>query len=154
MTYQELFKPELIHLEMEVSSKKDFFTQVAQYLELERMVNETFEEAIIAREEKYPTGLQLENFSIAIPHTDTMHIREPFVAINRVKKYLDFYQMGTDDVIVPVKDILVLGIKNSQEQVGLLSQLMSIFSDQDFLDRYKNAITKTEVLELFQEKID
>lgn len=141
MSFKELFKPELMDLNMQVIDQADFFSQVSDRLFEQNVVEETFKAAITEREQNYPTGLQLENFAVAIPHTDVVHVKEAFVAVNRLNQNIDFYQMGTDDVVVPVKDILVLGIKDPKNQVGLLAELMGAFANPEFVEKYQNAST-------------
>lgn len=150
MSFKELFKPELMNLHMQVVNQTDFFEQVSKRLLEQQMIEETFKEAIIEREKNYPTGLQLANFAIAVPHTDVVHVKEAFVAVNRLKTPVGFYQMGTDDVVVPVKDILVLGIKEPKKQVGLLSDLMGLFADAQFVEKYQKVATIEEISALLQ----
>ncbi|BAK95410.1 PTS sugar transporter subunit IIA [Tetragenococcus halophilus] len=153
MNYGENFKSELVNLNLNVNNQKQFFQVISNDLKEKGYVVQTFKEAIIEREKMYPTGLQLENFAIAIPHTDVVHIQHPFVAVYRLKKAINFYQMGTDDVIVPVKDVLVLGINEPKKQVGLLSNLMQCFSKNEFVKKYKNITTSDSVIELIKNNL-
>ena len=59
--------------------------------------------------------------------------------------------MGTDDVVVPVKDILVLGIKDPKKQVGLLAELMGAFADPSFVEKYEKATTIEEITALINQ---
>ncbi|GAB7308598.1 MULTISPECIES: PTS sugar transporter subunit IIA [Enterococcus] len=151
MSFKELFKPELMALNMQAADQIDFFSQVSDRLLEQNVVKETFKAAISERENNYPTGLQLENFTVAIPHTDVVHVKEAFVAVNRLSNPIDFYQMGTDDVVVPVKDILVLGIKDPKKQVGLLAELMGAFADPSFVEKYEKATTIEEITALINQ---
>lgn len=151
MSFKELIEPKLMNLNMQVTDQTDFFNQVSDNLFEKGVVEDTFKAAIIEREKNYPTGLQLENFAVAIPHTDVVHIKEAFVAVNRLSDTINFYQMGTDDVVVPVKDILVLGIKDPKNQVGLLAELMEVFADSDFVEKYQSASTIEEITELINQ---
>jgi len=151
VSFKELFKPELMALNMQAADQIDFFSQVSDRLLEQNVVKETFKAAISERENNYPTGLQLENFTVAIPHTDVVHVKEAFVAVNRLSNPIDFYQMGTDDVVVPVKDILVLGIKDPKKQVGLLAELMGAFADPSFVEKYEKATTIEEITALINQ---
>lgn len=150
MSFNQLFKEELINFDLNVTNKTEFFSTISEKLLLNNFVKPSFEQAILVREENYPTGLALENFAVAIPHTDVVHIVEPFVSVNRLQQEIDFIQMGTDDVIVPVKDILVLGIKEPHKQVGLLQELMNCFANQEFVENYKKAASKNELVDLIK----
>lgn len=144
-----LVQKELIDLDNKSKDIKDFFTSAATKLEELEFVEETFLEAIYKREQSYPTGLELPNVIIAIPHTDVEHIKKPFIYVNKMPtKSLSFIQMGTDDVVVEPEIVIVLGIKEPTEQVGLLSTLIELFSEQDFLDKFNNATEPEEIYEL------
>lgn len=150
MNYKDNFKRELTNLSLEVDNQEDFFRTISSELQEKGYVKQTFEKAIIEREKNYPTGLQLDNFTIAIPHTDVEHVKKPFVAIYRLTQQINFYQMGTDDEVVPVKDILVLGIDDPKKQVGLLSSLMQCFSEKNFVKQYKNTAIADSILKLIK----
>lgn len=144
-----LVKKELIDLDNKSEDIKEFFADASTKLEELGFVEETFFEAIYKREQKYPTGLELPNIVIAIPHTDVEHIKEPFIFVNKiVTKSLSFIQMGTDDVIVEPEYVIVLGIKEPTEQVGLLSTLIELFGDQNFINKFESATESEEIYEL------
>lgn len=150
----ELFKKELIDLNNNNKDiKEDFFTKKSLELIESGYVKESFKDAIIARENEYPTGLVLENINLAIPHTDTEHIKEPFVYINRLKNKIEFNQMGNEEDTVSVKDVWMLGIKDGAKQVDLLAFIMEIFSDPDFIKKYQAIDEAEELLELLESKI-
>lgn len=153
MSYKENFKKELANLSLVADNQEHFFHIISNDLQAKGYVEKTFGKAIIEREKNYPTGLQLDHFAIAIPHTDINHIRQPFVAIYRLTKPINFYQMGTDDVIVPVKDILVLGINEPKKQVGLLSNLMQCFAKNGFVEQYKDASSAGTIIELIKNNL-
>lgn len=148
----ELFKEELVELNLEVKNVEEFFEVKAQQLLDLNFVNPSFKKAIAKREAAFPTGLEMGNISIAIPHTDVIHIQKPFVSINRVTDDLVFTQMGTDDVEVSVRDIIILGIKDPKKQVSLLSNLMELFSDENFVTDYQQVTSSKEMIELVKKK--
>ena len=149
----ELIKEKLIDLTCNIKSKDDFFKTKAGILEELQLVEETYLEAVVEREKEYPTGLRLENISIAIPHTTVNHIKEPFIYFNRLtNNEVNFIQMGTDDVVVKPEYILLLGIKEPKEQVNLLAELMDLFNQKDFIEAIRNAKSEKEIIKLFSEK--
>lgn len=149
----ELIQEKLIDLTCNIKSKDDFFKTKAGILEELQLVEETYLEAVVEREKEYPTGLRLENISIAIPHTTVNHIKEPFIYFNRLtNNEVNFIQMGTDDVVVKPEYILLLGIKEPKEQVNLLAELMDLFNQKDFIEAIRNAKSEKEIIKLFSEK--
>lgn len=151
---KELIHPELINLENHSKNQADFFDEASKALESKGFVNNTFVEAIKKREENYPTGLELEKISIAIPHTDVEHIIKPFVYINKVSSTdLTFIQMGSDDSQIQPKYVIILGIKDPKGQVGLLSELIELFNNEKFVDELESLQTETELEEAFKNNL-
>lgn len=151
--FNDLFKAELIDLDLNASNQQDFFNTRFSILLEKGYVKESFKDAIIEREKKYPTGLALEKITIAIPHTDSEHIEKPFVYINRLEEEIKFNQMGNEEEVVQVQDVWVLGIKDGSKQVGLLSFIMEIFSDEEFINEYRKAKDPEELMNLLKENI-
>lgn len=149
----ELMQEELIDLSCGITSKSKFFKTKAEVLKGLQLVEETYLKSVIEREKEYPTGLELANVSVAIPHTSIDHIKNPFIYFNRLmNKKIEFIQMGTDDVIVKPDYILMLGIKEPREQVNLLAEIMNLFNQEEFLTTIRNAKSKKEIMELFDVK--
>lgn len=147
---REMLHDELINDAETSISKEAFFKNVSQRLLALNYVTDSFETAIIEREVTYPTGLELEKMSIAIPHTDAIHIKSPFIFINKmVNEDIAFIQMGTDDVLVRPEYILVLGITDPKKQVGLLAEVIELFDDDVFLQTLRNANGLMEIKNAF-----
>lgn len=122
-----------------------FFTEVATILEQKGYVKPSFCEAIIEREKVFPTGLEMNGIVIAIPHTDTVHVRRPFVLVNQLRKPLEFIQMGTTDKVIEVEMVFVLGICDPASQVPLLATIMERFTQEKFIKELRNKQSKEEL---------
>ncbi|GMA08748.1 PTS galactitol transporter subunit IIA [Tetragenococcus halophilus subsp. flandriensis] len=146
---ENLVKKDIIFNDCLFDDQEVFFRNAAATLENKGYVTGSFYEAIKKREKNYPTGLQLENLSIAIPHTDPENVVESFVAVYKLIKPIEFIQMATDDKKIKSEVVLILGIKDPKEQVGLLSQIIELFSNKGFVKRLKKA-DKKELYELFK----
>lgn len=150
--FSELVYEDLINLDNRSADTEAFFKEATERLTSGDFVENTFQDAITVREKKFPTGLELEHTAIAIPHTDVEHITKPFIYINKINSStLEFVQMGTDDVYVKPEFVIMLGIKDPKEQLGMLSKLMEVFSDEDFLEKMKAVTNEEEVLKIFNE---
>ena len=90
-----------------------------------------FGQALIDREAVFPTGLKTETFEIAIPHTDVEHVEEVFIAVVRFKTPIPYAHMGEPEIKLNAKFAFVLGIKDPQKQVEVLSTLVKLISDED-----------------------
>lgn len=144
MEFYEMFKEELVSINVEVDSEEQLFSYVAKRLKEGRYVKDSYLEGITKREEEFPTGLITKNLNIALPHSDPEHIREPFIYVVRINNNLTVKQMG-DNQEMKVKDFFFLGIKEPSGQVGVLQSLMNLFMNDDFVKEYIEAQSQEEI---------
>ena len=79
--------------------------QLGETLIKEGYAKESYIQALITREQEFPTGLDVDGVGVAIPHTDVSHVIKPGIAIAVLEKPIDFIQMGSDDDHVQVEII-------------------------------------------------
>lgn len=144
MEFYEMFKEELVSINVEVDSEEQLFSYVAKKLKEGRYVKESYFEGITKREEEFPTGLITKKLNIALPHSDPEHIIEPFIYIVRINDDVTVKQMG-DNQEMKVKDFFFLGIKEPSGQVGVLQSLMNLFMNDDFVKEYIQAQSQEEI---------
>lgn len=150
--YSELVIPELVFFEESFDNQKFFFKEESKKLIELGYVTENYFEAVVEREANFPTGLSLETMSIAIPHTNPEFIVKPFIAAYHLKKPVVFTQMATQDVEVKSELILALGIKNPQEQVGMLSKIIEVLNDPEFAKEYHSISNQEQLVKLLKAK--
>ena len=150
MEYSDLFDRKLIKLNQEFESQRELFEYVSDILEEENYTEDTFFEAIMEREKVFPTGLQTDMVNLAIPHTDVIHVKRPFIFVVTLNKPIKFVQMGTFDEWVDIDTVFVLGIKEPQEQVGLLSNIMTQFRNKYFIDAFNSMVNISKMEELLK----
>ncbi|WP_312092962.1 PTS sugar transporter subunit IIA [Niallia sp.] len=147
-----LIKEELIFTNLEAKTSQELFYIIGNQLISLDYVKPTFIQAIIEREKEYPTGLALETFHVAIPHTDPVHITKPFVAVAKNQYKLPFIHMGTDDNVIDIDCFFILGITNPNGQITLLQTLMERFNNPSFVENLKN-YDKKELFAFLQTSI-
>lgn len=150
MEYSDLFDSRLIKLNQEFESQRELFEYVSDILEEENYTEDTFFDAIREREKFFPTGLQTDMVNLAIPHTDVLHVKRPFIFVVTLNKPIKFIQMGTFDEGVDIDTVFVLGIKEPQEQVGLLSNIMTQFRNKYFIDAFNGIVNISKMEELLK----
>ncbi|OUN25696.1 PTS sugar transporter subunit IIA [Pseudoflavonifractor sp. An85] len=138
-----IFK-ELIQLDWEVKDQGEFFDKMVDKLYDLGFVKDTYKEAIKVREANYPTALPVEPYPVAIPHAEIQHLNKPFIACTRLKNPVDWCEMGTDDVIHPVKFVFMLGFMKSDEHIDLLQVLMENFQNPELMKQLLEAKTEEE----------
>ncbi|MGT2958143.1 PTS fructose transporter subunit IIA [Streptococcus bovimastitidis] len=147
---EQLVREDLLNLYLKANDKSHLLELLSDDLFEKGYVLDSFKEAIIKREGDFPTGLQLEEVAVAIPHTYSEHVKKPFLYINKLEETIPFIQMGTDDEIVQVSYVIVLGITEPHKQTGLLVELMEIFGDSEFLDQLQEAKSEEDLYHLFK----
>lgn len=145
----QLVQKELINLEGKGDTKEKLLKGLAETLFSKGYVKDDFAKAILAREEEFPTGLQLEKTAVAIPHTYSEYVNKPFIYVVKLAKPVTFIQMGTSDVEVNVHFVIVLGISEPKNQTGLLVELMNVFGQEKFIEQLQNGQTEEEIYNLF-----
>lgn len=150
--FNELINENLINLDLQVDSIEELFQEVSNLLEEQDFVTETYYDALIKREEEFPTGLSTKSLNIGLPHADPDFVKAPFIFIARNSKPLKHLQMGDNDEIES-KDFLFLGIKNPSEQVGLLAKLMNLFSQDNFINDYIEVSSEAEMESLMNNNL-
>ncbi|XCY70005.1 PTS sugar transporter subunit IIA [Streptococcus iniae] len=142
---------ELLFLQVsEIKEKMRALTFLSQQLTQQGYVTEGFTDAIIAREAVFPTGLQFEDYGVAIPHTDSDYVRETKIAIMTLKEPVPFIQMTTENQTVEVRVIIMLAIKDAHTQLDMLQRIIGFLQDPETVSTLLSysAEQKEDVLQL------
>lgn len=111
---------------------------------------ESYMDAILAREEIFPTGLPTETFGVAIPHTDAVHVIRPGIAIGVLKNPIKFGMMGYPEETVDAKIMFMLAIQDPEMQIQLLQDLIELFSDTKLMTELVEAGDPVQLVRLVQ----
>lgn len=149
MEILSLFNEDWVDLNQKADNILELFESVNKDLLSKGLVNDGYLMGVTEREKIFPTGLITQYLNISLPHSDTKYIEKPFVYIVRLDNPVIVKQMG-DSQEMEVKDLFFLGIKNPSEQVGLLSKIMELFMNENFVKDYKKVETSKETIELIK----
>ncbi|MFD1317592.1 PTS sugar transporter subunit IIA [Loigolactobacillus zhaoyuanensis] len=138
----------LILLNTSFNNTDELFTGVNEIAFEKGFVTDQFLPKIKARESTFPTGLQLEDRGVAIPHTDADTIKKEFVAIVVNQQPISFKRMDDPESTTPVKVAFVLGLNQPHAQLEMLQSLMGIIQDKAVLDKLETASNKQEVQQI------
>ena len=147
MDVSNYFKEDLIMF-LEGNSKQEVFEKIVARLNKNGWVKDTYLDAVVKREEVYPTGLQAETLGVAIPHTDHMHVNEEVIAVGLVKNPVKFVHMGTEDMEVDVSIVFMLAIKKPDNQLGILQVITEIIQKKENLEKLASCSTQKEALNI------
>jgi len=101
-------------------------------------VEEGFSEDCIEREKEYPTGLCCTCIPVAIPHCQSKTIKKDGICYLRLKEPVVFGRMDDDEEVVKTKSIFNIAIKNADDHLDFLKQMMSIITDEELVQRLES----------------
>ncbi|WP_049690581.1 PTS sugar transporter subunit IIA [Anaerococcus jeddahensis] len=150
-----MIENKIIKLKVEnLKNSKEVLSSLADCLIEEKIVKQSFKEAILEREDSYPTGLQFDGYGIALPHTDSKHVIKSQIAIMTLEKPVKFVEMATSDKEIDVKTIFMLALKDSNQHIKILQKVMELLQDREdmtkiesFDDSKENVEKLIEILE-------
>lgn len=144
---------ELILREVDAKDAQDAIRQVGQRFFQAGFVKDTYIDAVVARETTYPTGLQLAEIAVAMPHTDPQHVNRPGVCIAQLKHPVTFAHMGDPDTLVQAEMLFMMAIKNPDEQIELLQKVLSVFQQPEVVAAFRAAGSEDELFAAAQKYI-
>jgi len=121
----------LIELKLKAKSSQEVIEKLGNLMLSKGYVLDSYVDAVLTREETLPTGLPIDGFSVAIPHTDSGHVNESTIAIATLEEPVEFNMM----------------IDPTQKTKVQLA-LMSVFQNKELLMNLQKASSKEEVNEL------
>lgn len=143
----------LVVLDLDAANTTDVLLRLADQLQRHEYVKETYSESVVAREERFPTGLVTNGVGVAIPHTDCEHVRHPGVSVGVLARPVEFKAMGNPDDLVPVGIVFMLAIKNPDDQIELLQKLMEIIQDEAVLLTIKESRDPSQVVDILNPRL-
>lgn len=111
-------------------------------------VKETFIQAVLDREEVYPTGLEAPAGGIAIPHTDTEHVNVSAISLASLKKPVTFKVMAEPDRTVDVSIVMMLAVSDPKNIIPVLTKVISIVEDEAALSEIITTTSKKRAWEI------
>ena len=94
-------------------------------------VKESWLKAMRKREAEYPTGIELEGYSIAIPHCDSEHANQPAIYIIRLPDAIPVNR-ADEDGILWVRLVVNLIVTDPADQLRLLKSLFNHLQNEEF----------------------
>jgi galactitol PTS system EIIA component len=144
----DMFDLEFVRVDVEVADRDQLLAEMAGALEAAGYIKDTYLPALLAREEKFPTGLPTQVMKVAIPHTDVEHVHKPLISIARLATPVAFHEMGASARTVDVELVLMLAVADKTAQVGTLQALIGMFSKPAVMESLRDAPDAAALLEI------
>ena len=137
--------PELIAVDVQAETSEEAIRKVGQIFLDNGFVKDTYIDAVVARENVYPTGLQLADMGVAMPHTDPPHVYKSGVCVAKLAKPVTFIHMGTEDQPVEAEMLFMMAITDPSQHLETLSKVMNVFQKPEIAKEFKDATTNEEL---------
>ena len=128
-------------------SQKDLFIQVGKLLQQDQIVSDNYTEALIDREKEYPTGFDLQEISVAIPHVAAEYIKKNGIWCAVVRSGCDWVNIEDETEQLSVNIVFGLLISDSNQQLELLQKITKIFRKIDVLKEISQLSTSKDIFQ-------
>lgn len=142
----------LIVTGLEAEEEKEVLRKLGSVVVREGYAKESYVDALIAREEEFPTGLDVDGIGVAIPHTSVEHVNKVGIAIAVLNRPITFVQMGTDDETTEVRLVFMLAVVDPNAHIDQLQRIVEIIQDKTVLAKLMKAETADEIIQIIREK--
>jgi len=136
---------ELIVVNLQAENAEDVIRQIGKLMNERGFVKDSYTGAALAREIESPTGLQLQNIGIAMPHAASEHVEKAGVCIAQLASPITFMHMGMPEVEVEAELIFMMAVLDPQAQLDSLQKILTVFSSSDIPIAFKQAGSKEEL---------
>lgn len=123
---------EVIVMDTDAGTMEEAITLAGAEMHRRGYVSSRYAEKCIEREKSFSTGLPTE-IPVAIPHTDEDYVNRNCLCFQRVKQPVTFVEIGGTDPL-PCEMVINMGLVGAGSQVAMLSRMMEVLQDPDFMD--------------------
>ena len=145
---------ENVIIDLKAKTYQEVIQELGTLLFINGFVKDTYIQAVLDREEIFPTGLQTKGGGIAIPHTDSEHVKRSTLGIAILSKDVDFRAMAEPDKIISVSIVIMLAVADKNKVVPVLTKIINILQDETAIVSLKNAKSKIEIKAIIYKHIE
>lgn len=145
-----LFDEIYVSLGIQVTDAEHAIRFLGEQLQARGVVKDSFISSTIQREREFATGLPLGEINISLPHTDSIHVNRQGFALGVMANPVDFHVMGAPDQVIPVHIVILMAIKEQDNQVKALQKLAELFQNPALIQRIYEAKHTEEILDVFR----
>lgn len=152
---QDLFRAELICEPFAADSAENTIRRMGEVLVAEDCVTTDYIGAALARERDFPTGIQLQNVGIAIPHaTPEGNVRRSGIAVAKLQSPVNFQSMENPEDIVSANLVFFLALKDQQQHLEILKKLFLSFQQPELVQELMDSHDMNALLNALQRNLE
>ncbi len=153
MSFQKMTtNTKLILLKQNFKDSAEVISTMGELAKNQGLVNEEYLPAILEREKKFPTGLELP-ICIAIPHIDT-GVNRSFVSITTLEHPVSFYNMDGSGTQVDARIVFVFGIMDPKDQLAILRKFAASFASKEKIQPLLDAESEAGLIDILNNLLD
>ena len=138
----------------EAFRKEDIILELSKRMRKRNLVEADFQEAVMKREQKYPTGLLIGKHNITIPHTEPQYVKAPCIGIATLKNRVSFHRMDACDELVDVDVVLLLALGQAHTHMEMLSKIILMCQDEVFIEELMQAEQETDIEKIVRKRLE
>ena len=132
-------------------SRDDLYAYLADDLNAQDYVQDTFLSALKEREATFPTGIIATCYNIALPHVDAVHVKKNALIIAVLNHPINYVRMDKLDEQINVKVVFMLLIKDISVHTQAISSLAKLWFNQTFMNAVLSVKSKEELVALVKQ---
>ena len=140
----------LIVIKSNKTTKEEVLKELSEAAITAGYAKEGYYEALLEREQNYPTGLHIPEIEVAIPHADAEWAIQPSVTIGILEKPVIFEPMGGEGDLVNAGLVFMLTIEDPKEHIDFLRAFTTLMSDTALLVEFSKSGNPTKIIELIR----
>ena len=134
------FNKELIYKKESTLKKNEVLAEMAELLRKNGFVKDTYGEALIKREEEYPTGLETGEINAAI-------------AVGILKNPIDFNKMEEPENSTAVRIIIMLALDSPHGHIDMLGKIIEMIKNRETLNQLVKEDNKEEIYKIISKHL-
>ncbi len=134
---------------LELDNWMDVLKIISDKMYEKGFVKKEFYEALIERENNFPTGLPIDgDIKIAIPHVYPEFVEKSGIGIGILEKPVLFGEMGSSTRKIPCSIVFVLALKDAKNHLKMLQRLMDFVTSKENIEKMMIAKDRDSVISL------
>lgn len=125
----ELIAADSVMCRVRAGSRDEVLKLAADHLKQAGYVTDGFFQALLKRENMFPTGICFGDTCVAIPHAEPGFVRKPVMLIMTLERPVRFVNMEDCEAEIPVEIVFVLAFTDSEKHLNVLQRLSALIRD-------------------------
>lgn len=145
MHLREVVYSNLVVCGLRADTWEEVLRHLAGLLRENNFVKDSFVEAVLERERQMPTGIPVNEISVAVPHGDVEHVLAPAVAVATLDRPVPFRVMVNPQEVTDVSLVFMLALDKPDAQIQALQEVALLLQQPWLLQRLVVARSPKEI---------